>query len=602
MNRNENLDNVGNKYGTPSVAPQGSSSTTSTQDQSRPADETARDGLARQSVMSQAQLTELHHGWDASGIAMAKCDMCSRAGRGVVYKCKQCKLSICKECCEGGKLKTDSRHDLDHTTVSWEPPAKPKRRQAGRARGANRRTAQTTRETSNDDLPISGSETHVPVSGGRGGRVEKPRDFVFVSGISARRNIIPSADRIRPMRTQEEFDALRAEISPTDPTQFRSQIAIAAPWPGHSTASSAPARASFVHSNSDHGNIQTAQRVATYNTNVLSGVHQKCPGMNQGVYNHPESSDRQYSYETRPPAPPQTRPCQSHHLTSGPASSGNPSQHSYIRTYPPAERYESAVSHGSCLPRPLAMGSPAFATPTLPPRSRSQLSNLPPQLHYDSDDNSEVEASKALESMANSRHGYIAGFRQTEPNSNQQPLLPSLHSMLGGVTPQPCTVNPTAKPNFNEPKLHERTQQAAVSQDRRVQDGHSTQALRTDELGQANDEEHLTASRSLDISSLAEYLVRQATARRKTSPSTAMDVCLREEINQVWAHWNSSSPVEAEFRRILAATYKAATIFRLEPRDNAARDWIRETQAELEAKGYDPVRLPVLEQSYNPQR
>ncbi|KAL6868963.1 hypothetical protein ACO1O0_000286 [Amphichorda felina] len=52
---------------------------------------------------------------------MAKCDMCSRASRGVVHKCSQCKLSICKECCETGKLEGDSRHHLDPEIRAHDP-------------------------------------------------------------------------------------------------------------------------------------------------------------------------------------------------------------------------------------------------------------------------------------------------------------------------------------------------------------------------------------------------------------------------------------------------------------------------------------------------
>lgn len=86
----------------------------------------------------------LHSGWDPTSIAMAKCDMCSRAGCGVVYKCSQCKLSVCKECCEGGKLNGDSRHDLDPTSVSWDPPPKERRASTG-GRGRGRGRASTSR-------------------------------------------------------------------------------------------------------------------------------------------------------------------------------------------------------------------------------------------------------------------------------------------------------------------------------------------------------------------------------------------------------------------------------------------------------------------------
>lgn len=100
--------------------------------------------------LGRPQPANLHHGWDASSVAMAKCDMCSRASRGVVHKCSQCKLSICKECCETGKLEGDSRHHLDPESVSWDAPPRPlssrrpaderKRKRAARMRNNRRLT------------------------------------------------------------------------------------------------------------------------------------------------------------------------------------------------------------------------------------------------------------------------------------------------------------------------------------------------------------------------------------------------------------------------------------------------------------------------------
>lgn len=61
-----------------------------------------------------------HSGWESSSIAMAKCDFCDKRGRGTVYRCKECRLSICKECCNNGCLDQDSRHTLDADSVDWD--------------------------------------------------------------------------------------------------------------------------------------------------------------------------------------------------------------------------------------------------------------------------------------------------------------------------------------------------------------------------------------------------------------------------------------------------------------------------------------------------
>jgi hypothetical protein len=65
-----------------------------------------------------------HRGWSRYSMPMAKCDMCEHAGRGVMHKCDVCAFSICRECCEGGKLRGTARHELDPASVSWEASSK----------------------------------------------------------------------------------------------------------------------------------------------------------------------------------------------------------------------------------------------------------------------------------------------------------------------------------------------------------------------------------------------------------------------------------------------------------------------------------------------
>ncbi|KAL7784702.1 hypothetical protein V8C43DRAFT_325407 [Trichoderma afarasin] len=63
-----------------------------------------------------------HHGWDASNVPTAKCDLCHRQRCGTLQKCRVCKLSICQECCVSGRLQNDPRHTIDTAAVDWDVP------------------------------------------------------------------------------------------------------------------------------------------------------------------------------------------------------------------------------------------------------------------------------------------------------------------------------------------------------------------------------------------------------------------------------------------------------------------------------------------------
>ncbi|RCI11554.1 hypothetical protein L249_7348 [Ophiocordyceps polyrhachis-furcata BCC 54312] len=64
-----------------------------------------------------------HTGWEASNVPTAKCDLCQKQSRGVIQKCSQCKLSVCKTCAHDHRLQDDPRHALDPDAVDWKPPS-----------------------------------------------------------------------------------------------------------------------------------------------------------------------------------------------------------------------------------------------------------------------------------------------------------------------------------------------------------------------------------------------------------------------------------------------------------------------------------------------
>ncbi|UKZ52155.1 hypothetical protein TrVGV298_005930 [Trichoderma virens] len=69
-----------------------------------------------------------HHGWDASNVSTAKCDLCHRQRCGTLQKCRVCKLSICRECCVNGRLQNDRRHAIDAAAVDWDVPPNVRKR------------------------------------------------------------------------------------------------------------------------------------------------------------------------------------------------------------------------------------------------------------------------------------------------------------------------------------------------------------------------------------------------------------------------------------------------------------------------------------------
>ncbi|PNP58073.1 hypothetical protein THARTR1_02231 [Trichoderma harzianum] len=85
-----------------------------------------------------------HHGWDASNVPTAKCDLCHRQRCGTLQKCRVCKLSICRECCIGGRLQNDNRHAIDTAAVDWDAPPtlrKRKRQASENASGTKKQRA-----------------------------------------------------------------------------------------------------------------------------------------------------------------------------------------------------------------------------------------------------------------------------------------------------------------------------------------------------------------------------------------------------------------------------------------------------------------------------
>ncbi|UKZ62716.1 uncharacterized protein TrAtP1_003950 [Trichoderma atroviride] len=128
-----------------------------------------------------------HHGWDASNVSTAKCDLCHKQRCGTLQKCRDCKLSICQDCCVAGRLQNDRRHTIDATAVSWDvppnirkrknraqennedPPNTVKRQRAAKStrRGQEQLPAEDSTETSTADNSPAAKHKPVPETDGK---------------------------------------------------------------------------------------------------------------------------------------------------------------------------------------------------------------------------------------------------------------------------------------------------------------------------------------------------------------------------------------------------------------------------------------------------
>ena len=92
---------------------------TATNSQHRPQDADVLQAPSAPPVLQLPRPERIHHGWDASNIPTAKCDMCHRQRCGTIQKCYECKLSVCKACAYANLLQDDGRHVLNPDEVDW---------------------------------------------------------------------------------------------------------------------------------------------------------------------------------------------------------------------------------------------------------------------------------------------------------------------------------------------------------------------------------------------------------------------------------------------------------------------------------------------------
>ena len=100
--------------------------------------------------------------------------MCHRQRCGVIQKCSECKLSVCKNCAFADRLGDDGRHVLDANAVEWDSQKLPKGRRVraargaaargGRARGQHRGSPRGSKQGDDRPRPASSHETSSSLS------------------------------------------------------------------------------------------------------------------------------------------------------------------------------------------------------------------------------------------------------------------------------------------------------------------------------------------------------------------------------------------------------------------------------------------------------
>ncbi|KAL7942371.1 hypothetical protein V8C42DRAFT_154523 [Trichoderma barbatum] len=161
-----------------------------------------------------------HHGWDASNVSTAKCDLCHRQRCGTLQKCRICKLSICQECCAAGRLQNDRRHAIDAAAVDWDAPP-----------NLRKRKRQDLPLEGGDNTPLGAKKQKAGVRRGRGcGRkvVDETRGVLASSAVmvpdeaAATPNREVSWQSAARLREHDHVDAMEPRLSVTPASYYLS--------------------------------------------------------------------------------------------------------------------------------------------------------------------------------------------------------------------------------------------------------------------------------------------------------------------------------------------------------------------------------------------
>ncbi|KAK6452742.1 hypothetical protein FP744_10008993 [Trichoderma asperellum] len=188
-----------------------------------------------------------HHGWDASNVSTAKCDLCHKQRCGTLQKCRVCKLSICQECCVAGRLQIDRRHAIDATAVSWDVPPNTRKRK-NRAQG------------NSHDPPTTVKRQRVANSAKRGGHEQWAAGDSTETSISSTADNSPAAKYTPVPETETKGQTPGIEYNHGSPMEPRLSVIPASHYPSASCNQHADAVSSKYPAQDARGTVSPGQR------------------------------------------------------------------------------------------------------------------------------------------------------------------------------------------------------------------------------------------------------------------------------------------------------------------------------------------------------
>lgn len=484
-----------------------------------------------------------HTGWEATSVAMARCDFCQLAGRGVVQKCSTCKLSICKECFDNGRLDNDPIHNIGKDELNWEPTLKPRVSRKGaakagkgrvmggripkkRAAGATTTSVQKLERALVDDKP-EGTTEGMKHQHSRPPLQSIERSRANEQGLSI--GALPLEDDLREPNCMGYAQIAKSATSRLD------QLPLSHPGEEESRRTLPPILSPNSPSPQQAAMRYHRENLQSSDESLDNLRAQHIGGCGRSTTHRLSDTDRFQESVSLPPIRPQP---------DGFRRSTGYADESWSR-----DRYRDPM----------------------PPREQAEWRR--PSNDYRSADQ------HVLQPEESSRRQTIASYPYELP------------SRLSPESPRTCYSherNKSAPIPLTHPRTHGPSGPTTGHHPERSVSHGRTEDTRGDDEWLHRDE----------VQGLASYLTDNAIQMRRRRPEwPSLDWCLKEEIAAEWATGNLRRVFTDDgeaYRFLLGATYIACVTLQLDDNKNAARDWLSEKERMLCERGRPPIRqLPT---------
>jgi hypothetical protein len=476
-----------------------------------------------------------HHGWQASNVAMAKCDLCSRAGRGVIQKCVRCKLSICKDCCVAGRLDSDIKHHLDPDAVDWDvPPAKPKPRRPSRkgdtrgraSRVAKLRAARSSARLQTGPKVVTGADGSTTLCG-------DATDGDEASFLATSRQAYGYSENSStgPATADDRIGSDTRMASELSSTSDNPGIAGLHHRPHSSWEPATPSLASLQREGEQHSRL---------------GWEPQKHSVAQASENY---TQRTHTYRSSPHIPYNSVFTSTDH-SEGPLRRNL--QGWNVNTY--SRRRFTGVSPGGTEPTRSWTGR--FSLPRFPESNERERAITLPGIRHLTGHTDAVVSEQDNQTM---RQAPVSQCHTSESGRQDQPSLHLQPSQASFPTPQQ---HARPEPRHSEPRRPELPPPLTPPSQRHQ---HSAQP---------------TPQTSDDVQELGLRLASNALHMNRDDPSAALDVSLRHQVVRSWSRGRDWLPSDADraraFRALVNATYVASASLGIDCHsNNAALSWLQ---------------------------